>query len=152
MIVGIHHVAISVPDLEKAAEFYVGLLGFEEVQATSWDRNFPEGDAAIGLKDTAASMKMLKGGNAYIELWEYANPAPKEKPNDYPPSDHGIAHFALQVKDIDAEYERLSEGGMRFAGPPVHFEGNSAAIYGRDPFGNIIEIYEVPEGMEIPST
>ena len=31
---------------------------------------------------------------------------------------------------------------MQFVGPPVEF-GTSAAVYGRDPFGNVIEIYEI---------
>ena len=31
---------------------------------------------------------------------------------------------------------------MEFAGPPVNF-GGSSAIYGKDPFGNIIELYEI---------
>ena len=31
---------------------------------------------------------------------------------------------------------------MNFVGPPVDF-GDSAAVYGSDPFGNVIEIYEI---------
>ena len=33
------------------------------------------------------------------------------------------------------------EAGMTFHAPPVQL-GESAAIYGRDPFGNIVELYE----------
>ena len=68
MIVGLHHVAISTPDLEAAMEFYIGVLGFEEVSGGEWDRDFPQGDKAIGLKETAAKYKMLKAGNAYVEV------------------------------------------------------------------------------------
>jgi len=150
MIVGLHHVAISVPDLERAAAFYCDVLGFKEVSSGSWDGDFPKADAATGLTGTAASMKMLHTGNAYIELWQYTRPHPGTKRQNYPPSDHGFAHIALQVTDIEKEYERLLNGGMTFVGPPVAFDGGSAAVYGRDPFGNIIEIYQVPEGLEIP--
>ena len=31
MIVGLHHVGLSVPDLEKAKTFYIEVLGFTEV-------------------------------------------------------------------------------------------------------------------------
>ena len=32
---------------------------------------------------------------------------------------------------------------MEFVGEVVHFGEDSSAIYGRDPCGNIIEIYEI---------
>lgn len=31
---------------------------------------------------------------------------------------------------------------MTFVGEPVDF-GSSSAIYGKDPFGNVIELYEI---------
>lgn len=140
MIIGIHHVAIGVPDMERALEFYRDVLGFEEVERTEFAGANPPVEAAIGLKEPAAKMAMLRGGNAHIELWHYTAPEPADlraQPNDY-----GYPHFALEVKDIDAEHARLSAAGMTFVGPPVEF-GDSAAVYGRDPFGNVIEIYEI---------
>ena len=63
------------------------------------------------------------------------------------PYHRGYTHFALDVVDIDAEYQRLSENGMTFHAPPPSREemGGSAlrAIYGRDPDGNIIELQEI---------
>jgi glyoxylase I family protein len=141
MIVGIHHVAIGVPDLDLALEFYSGVLGFPSVQSGDWDRNHPLADQAVGLKDTSARMAMLKAPNAYLEIWEYRNPEPLDLRSR--PCDLGYPHFALQVRDIQAEYTRLSQAGMTFvADAPVEF-GTSAAVYGKDPFGNIIEIYEI---------
>ena len=42
---------------------------------------------------------------------------------------------------------------MEFVGPPVDL-GDSAAVYGRDPFGNVVEIYEIrdPERARIDNT
>jgi glyoxylase I family protein len=142
MIVGIHHVAISVPDLDRALAFYGDLLGFEVVQRGEWDRDFPDGDRAIGLEQTSARMAMLEAPNAYLELWEYRNPPPEDRVSR--PCDHGYPHMALQVRGIAEEYERLRAGGMTFVGEPVDF-GRSSAIYGRDPFGNVIELYEIRE-------
>ena len=140
MIVGIHHVAISVNDFPKALKFYTEGLGFEVVQESQFDSN-PLVDQTIGLRAAKAQMAMLKAPNAFIELWHYENPQPEDLRSR--PCDYGYPHFALQVDDIEAEYERLQEHGMEFVGPVVHFDETSAAIYGRDPFGNIIELYEL---------
>jgi glyoxylase I family protein len=150
MILGIHHVAISVPDMGRAKDFYCGVLGFEELSSMECDGGDPVFDAIIGLNRVSARMKMLDTGHGHIELWEYRTPKPEEKEPDHPPSDHGIAHFCLQVRDIGAEHARLSAAGMCFVGPPVYF-GTMAAVYGRDPFGNIIEIFEVdvPTSLQI---
>ena len=144
MIVGLHHVGLSVPDLEEAKTFYKDVLGFTEVFDNSWDGDRPEADQAIGLEKTSAKMQMLRAGNACIELWEYSNPFPASKDPNYSPANHGWAHIALQVTDIFYEYERLTKAGMTFHRPPVTNvgEGRSAAIYVRDPFGNIVELCE----------
>lgn len=140
MIVGIHHVAIGVPDFEQGLAFYTEAFGFEVVQRSEWDRDFPQGDAAIGLPQTAAKMAMLKAPNAFVELWQYSNPNPQDKRQR--PCDFGYPHFALQVDDIDSEYQRLQTVGMTFVGPVQNF-GDTSAVYGNDPFGNVIEIYEI---------
>ena len=140
MIVGIHHVAVGVPDFDRGLEFYSGLLGFEVVENAAWKGDYPLADNAIGLEDTAARMAMLKAPNAFIELWEYSNPEPAD--HRQRPCDYGYPHFCLQVRGIQEEYDRLSAAGMRFVGPPVDF-GDMSAIYGKDPFGNVIELYEI---------
>ena len=140
MIVGIHHVAISVPDLAAGLAFYRDALGFAEVQTGDWDGDNPGTDRAIGMSETSARMAMLKAPNAHIELWEYRHPEPEDKRAR--PCDLGYPHFALQVDGIQDEYDRLAAAGMEFVGPPVDF-GRSSAIYGRDPFGNVIELYEI---------
>jgi len=93
---------------------------------------------APGIK---AKMAMLKTPNAYIELWQYANPAPKDLRSR--PCDYGYPHVALQVDNIQQEYDRLKGHGMEFVGEVVHFEDKISAIYGRDPCGNLIELYEI---------
>ncbi len=146
MIVGLHHVAIGVPDIDQALEFYTGALGFRLLQRTRWDGDFPAADRAIGLPQTSAEMAMLGAGNAFIELWHYRHPVPRDTRSR--PCDWGYPHFALQVDDLQAEYTRLQGAGMRFVGPPEDF-GGSAAIYGADPFGNVIELYEIRDA-DIP--
>lgn len=150
MIIGVHHIAISVPDLERAIEFYGGLLGFERVSESEWDRDFPAADRAIGLAETSARMAMLKAANVFVELWQYRHPEPRDLTSR--PCDLGYPHMALQVSDLAGEYQRLKAGGMAFVGDPVDF-GRSSAIYGRDPFGNVIELYEIrdPQAPQLPA-
>ena len=140
MIVGIHHVAIGVSDLDAAIAFYTEGFGMQVVQRSEFDRS-EDVDRAIGLKNAKASMAMLETNNAFIELWEYKNPEPRDLRSL--PSDLGYPHFAWQVDDIREEYDRLGGLGMTFVGEVVHFGEASSAIYGRDPFGNVIELYEI---------
>lgn len=141
MIVGIHHVAIAVPDLDQALAFYRDALGFAVVQEGDWDGDYPQADRVIGLEGTSARIAMLEAPNAYLEIWQYRHPQPEDRRAR--PCDLGYPHFALQVTDIEAEYQRLARAGMTFAAEaPVNL-GNTSAIYGKDPFGNIIELYEI---------
>jgi glyoxylase I family protein len=140
MIVGIHHVALGVSDFDKALKFYTEALGFEVVQESEFD-NVPDVDAAVGLKNAKARMAMLKGPNAFLELWQYTNPEPKDLRSR--PCDYGYPHIALQVDDIQSEYDRLQSHGMEFVGEVVHLSEDTSAIYGRDPCGNVIELYEI---------
>lgn len=146
MIVGVHHIAIGVSDLDAAVQFYTEAFGFDVVQTQAFDSN-PLVDSAINLKNAKARMAMLKTPNSFIELWQYQNPVPNDLRSE--PNDLGYPHFALQVREIDAEYKRLKACGMTFGGEPVHFGPESAAIYGKDPFGNIIELYQI-ESPDIP--
>jgi glyoxylase I family protein len=151
MIVGIHHVAIGVPDFETGLQFYTEVLGFEQVERTAFSGPNPQVEAAIGLPEPSAKMAMLRGGNAHIELWQYEQPEPRDLRSR--PCDYGYPHIALEVKDINAEHARLSAAGMQFVGPPVEF-GDSAAVYGSDPFVNVIEIYEIrdPQRPQLANT
>ncbi len=139
MIVGIHHVAIGVPDFQKGLEFYRDVLGFEVLSEGQINDNEPA-DRAVGLSNIRAEVAMLKAPNAYIELWQYSHPTPEDQRQR--PCDYGYPHFALQVTGMQEEYDRLRAAGMEFVGEPVDL-GTSSAIYGMDPFGNIIEIYEI---------
>ena len=141
MIRGIHHVAISTPDLDRLSEFYTAALDAETVMETSWSDN-PRVDSMIDLPGSAAKQRMLRVGNVHLELFEYSSPTPTAKDRAHPPSDHGITHLCFDVVDIDAEFDRLVALGMSFSRRAP--DGSRLrAIYGRDPDGNIVELQEV---------
>ena len=144
MIRGIHHVAISTPNLERIVAFYRDIIGAEVVYEGGWETGSEVIDGIVGLKDSHAKQAMLKMGNAYLEFFEYVNPPGEPIDPQYGVNNHGYTHFCLDVKDIDQEYERLCQNGMTFNCPPPNFEGSPIrATYGRDPDGNVVEIQQI---------
>jgi len=154
---GVHHIGVSVPDLAKAREFYIDLLGaVEEVEPLSWNDN-PFIDEIIGLKNSAANQFMCRLGNTHLEVFEYH--APRSDPQDpnRGVNNFGYTHFGVQVDDIQACYQRLLAAGIRVHAPPadtitIHPDGSKtgySATYCRDFFGNVFEILEIHETEEI---
>lgn len=155
---GIQHIGVSVPDLDRAREFYLDLLGAVEVGPPLEWRDNPFIDEVLGLKGSAARQFMCRLGNAHIEVFEYASPTPERQDPDRGVNHHGYTHFAVQVADIQACYRRLLEAGIRVHTPPsmdgvtVDEQGRKhgyAATYCRDFFGNVFEIMEIYDDPQI---
>jgi catechol 2,3-dioxygenase-like lactoylglutathione lyase family enzyme/uncharacterized protein (DUF1330 family) len=145
MIVGINHVTLSVPSLDKAIEFYCGVLGFEQVATMSWAAGSKTSEVVgniIGIDGTAAAAAHLRCSNLVLELFEFSDCDKADQDPDRPLVDHGYTHLCLAVTDIDAELKRLQGAGMRFLGEPTRVAPGVYSVYGRDPFGNVIELEE----------
>jgi catechol 2,3-dioxygenase-like lactoylglutathione lyase family enzyme len=143
VIAGVHHVAISTPDAERAHGFYRDLLGFRVVIDHSWDAGTPVADAITALDGSAARQVLLKAGNFVIELFEYRSPQPAAGDPRRPVCDHGITHLCLDVTDLDAEHARLTEAGVVFHCPPQSLpQFGVRTTYARDPDGNVVELQE----------
>lgn len=82
---GVHHVGLTVPDLDQACAFFCDLLGFEWVG---------------GVADYPA--RFVSDGTALITLWQAADPA-TARPFDRR-ANIGLHHLALVVAD-DAALE-----------------------------------------------
>ncbi len=132
MILGFAHPAIVVEDLDRASEFYCHAFGFRELSEDfSW-RDFPVIDDALGLNDSAVRVRMLAGHNCFLELFQFEKPeATGPAPQQLLAHEIGIRHISFFVDDIEAEYDRLI-----------------AAVYLRDPEGNIVELSEVTHPAE----
>lgn len=142
MILGANHVALSVPDIDRAVEFYCGLLGFEKVIEIGWPVGTESADQILSVKGTSARVVHLRTANLLIELFQFVTGNPAKQDPNRPVIDHGITHLALAVTDLDAEYARLSAAGMRFHSPPTDVAPGVRTAYGRDPFGNVVELEE----------
>ncbi len=137
-----HHAGLVVPDLEQASRFYQELLGVAELSRFSWDKGDSDWVAkVINLEASAANAIMLKGDNYHLELFEYSAPQPRGNPAKDRPCDPGITHIAFEFDDIKVACERFKSAGGSLHGDPVQL-GTTWAIYGRDPFGNIVELMQ----------
>lgn len=157
-VVGVHHIGVSVPDLAKAREFYIDILGaVEEVEPLSWADN-PFIDEIIGLEGSAADQFFCRLGNVQIEAFQYN--APKQAPQDprRGVNEYGYTHIALQVEDVGEVHKRIVAAGLPVHAPPA-MEGITtdehgvkhgyAGTYCRDFFGNVFEILEIHETPEM---
>jgi len=82
--VGLNHVSVVTRDLDESVRFYVDVLGLEP----------------LPTPDFAFPVQWLRAGSLQVHLFE--------RP-DTPPS---YAHFALEVDDVVAVYERARELGI----------------------------------------
>jgi lactoylglutathione lyase/glyoxylase I family protein len=140
----IEHIGIVVPDLEAAVAFYVDVFGMS-VMTREADTDVDS--VAIGLPGEAVRLRgaILDAGNAQFEIHEYLTPrgtAPRRV------SDEGIGHFCFAVDDIHVAYDYLTSKGVAFNSTPNHIESGALAgrrwVYGKDPWGNVIELAQKP--------
>jgi len=143
MINGMHHVGISVTDLDRAVDFYTNCLGMDVV-ASAFPFGGPLYERVMALENTKGRMCVVRKGTLMLELFEFAHPSPARKDPNYSVGDRGISHFGIEVTDIEAMYERLVAKGVRFHCPVVTFPGGVKATYARDQDGNVFELLETP--------
>jgi catechol 2,3-dioxygenase-like lactoylglutathione lyase family enzyme len=143
MILGVHHPALAVPDLRRAREFYCGVLGFRVVMEAEIPSGIAPISAAFGVPDAACKVCMVRKGNSCIELFEFARAEPAEARR--PVNRHGITHIALATDEFQKDYDHLAANGVAFHTPPLG-EPPDRWCYGRDPFGNVIELLEHAPG------
>ena len=118
----IGHVHLKVADLERALEFYQGLLGFTITQRY--------GDSAVFI--SAGGYHHHIGLNTWYS--KDAPPAPRNST--------GLFHTAILYpsrKDLAVIYKRLKDAGYPLDGASDH--GVSEALYLSDPDGNGVELY-----------
>lgn len=151
MILAFSHPGIVVPDLDQAIAFYRDMFGFRVIGREGWE-NSPAADAGVGVTGSACTGCMMAGHNCYLELFVYRAPEQiAEPPATQLAHEQGIRHLAFYVDDVRKEYDRLVSLGGRRLGEPMEVGDGVWAVYARDPFGNIIELAEIPSEQENPT-
>ena len=143
MILGLHHAAVAVPDLERALDFYCRVIGFRVVMEAELPPGYAPMNEAFGIANAACRVRMIRKGNSCLELFEFADALPGDVKR--PVNKLGITHFALVTDDYQKDYDHLAANGVAFNAPPFGTAPQRFA-YGRDPFGNVIELLEHAPG------
>jgi catechol 2,3-dioxygenase-like lactoylglutathione lyase family enzyme len=142
----LHHVGITVADLDRAIAFYHGILGLGFVNEPSPVFDDPGLGPAVGVPGAALRQVSLALGDATLELLEYRRPpSPIERP--LAQNALGAQHVAFLVEDIDAKKAELEARGVEFfSDVNVVDDGVLAGwrwVYFADPEGNALELVEV---------
>jgi catechol 2,3-dioxygenase-like lactoylglutathione lyase family enzyme len=120
-VVGINHVALAVPDIDKAVEYYTKVMGFPE----AFRVKTPQG--------TTQLVYVQISQNTFIEI----QPSNAERPP-------GIYHFGLHVESVPSTLAMLKARGANVTGP--NLSSGTKAILGNvvDPNGVRTELTELP--------
>src|SRR5690625_3613580 len=151
----VDHVALTVPDLDTAINFYSDVIGgvflykIGPFDANTMPR-MPDGrdwcEAHVNVAEACLSIAMLQiSPNLMLELFEYDRPTDRATT---PPRncDLGGHHIAFKVRQLDKALDYLRNKGLRvLSGPITLDEGPCAGLrvnYFLDPWGNQLELVE----------
>lgn len=150
----VHHVGITVPDLDEAVDFFVNALDCDVLY-----RKGPFGDSdGDSMKrrldvhpDARASLAMLRcGPTMNLELFEWDAPDQDETPPKN--SDIGAMHLALEVEHIDTAVNAMvaRDDVTVLDGPQTNDDGPTEGltyVYCRVEWGLYLELLEAPDKM-----
>jgi len=137
----IRHTGIVISNLEKSLHFYRDLLGLKIERDMLEEGEFI--DSISNLKNVKVrTIKMsADDGNLVELLWYKSHPRKPNRAKEICAT--GVSHIAFTVEDIDYEYKRLKEKGIKFHCPPQISPDNKAKVtFCCDPEGNLVELVE----------
>ena len=143
---GLHHVGITVKDLDASIRFYHDLLGLEFSNEPSPWFDAPDLGPAVGVPGAALRQVSLRLGETTLELLEYKSP-PSETTGPLSSNSFGASHVAFLVDDIHQAKAELEAKGIEFySDVNVVDDGVLAGwrwVYFQDPDGYPLELVEV---------
>ena len=143
------HIGISVPDVEKAVEFYTKVMGWYTIMEPTviTEDNSPIGEMCTDVFgpnwEKFKIAHLSTGDRIGVEIFEFKD---QENPKDnFEYWKTGIFHFYVQDPDVEGLADRIVAAGgkKRMPEPRYYYPGEKPyrMIYMEDPFGNILEIY-----------
>lgn len=142
----LHHVGVTVRDLEASIRFYHDILGLDFVNEPSPWFEGEQLARGVGVPGAALRQVSLKLGDAIVELLEYKSP-PSETQRPLVSNNLGASHVAFLVDDIRAKKEELEARGVEFYSDVNAVDDGVLAgwrwVYFEDPDGYPLELVEV---------
>jgi catechol 2,3-dioxygenase-like lactoylglutathione lyase family enzyme len=133
------HVGITVADLDKVAEFFLG-LGFETEGRMVMEGEFV--DTVIGIPNSRSEIMTLRppGGGTGLELSSFMRPDHEPGSPNAMSNELGIRNISFEVDDLDAILRRLAADGYRLVGGVGQYEDMWRMAYVRGPEGIIVSL------------
>lgn len=156
---GIDHIGWTVPNIDVATQFLAQAFGAQVVYdshpKTAAPQAGPEVEQMLGLPagGQVIQIRMVRLGNgASLELFQLAH-APQHGPAQL--ADFGYTHFGLYVDDMAAAVQRFEAAGGQLLAPPHALVGVESGpgnefVYGRTPWGALVELLTYPAGLHYP--
>lgn len=145
----IESVGFTVSDMDRAIDFYRGVLTFEVESDT--EIHGREYELLTGVFGARSRIVRLRLGDEVIELTEFLTPRGRPIPQDSRSNDLWFQHVAIIVSDMDKAYALLRANKVEHAstGPqtlPDYIKPAAGirAFYFKDPDGHVLEVLEFP--------
>ena len=125
----IRHIALSTPDVDKTAKFYMDVFGMKEIAKI-------DGPGARGY--------YLSDGDINLAVLNFKNDAVAgvERGKEW----YGIHHIGFQVEDLQAIADRLASAGSE----PRHDVNEALGVgHGHRPGGNVEIKYSGPDDVMV---
>ncbi|MAV34615.1 MAG: bleomycin resistance protein [Planctomycetaceae bacterium] len=145
-VVDLHHLGLTVSDIDRSIVFYRDLLGMEVVgrrpsvtaDYVALQTGYPEVELNV------ASLRVGPHGRPTLELAQYMSHV--GEPSEPATNRSGASHLCLVVDDLVASYEALQARGVRFRSSPVTITAGpnqgGLVVYLYDPDGYVLELFQ----------
>ena len=148
---GTDHIGFTVPNLEEAIDFFVNVIGCEDLYGIGpiqSDTNWMADQLNVHPQATFRNRLLRCRFGSNCEIFEYTAPDQTTTPPQN--SDVGGHHLAFYVDDFDAALAYIREQELTVLGEPVvRDEGPVAGqtwIYFLSPWGMQLELVSFPNG------
>ncbi len=128
MLIGFEHVGMTVSDMDRALDFYCGMLGLR---------------LALRRSSAGGELAFLDAGGGMLEIAAPAHAVARFR--DVPTTEAGLRHLTLAYDDIDAMAEQLQAAGIDIVESPrraYNQEMVARVMFVRDPDGILVELVE----------
>jgi catechol 2,3-dioxygenase-like lactoylglutathione lyase family enzyme len=145
-VYGMHHIGITVPDIQQGIAFFKAIFGAIEVFHTGpfdVDASFMKGKLGASPESRIRDLVFLRcGEGTSVELFEYSGDDKASPPKRS--SEVGGMHLCFEVDDVFASAARLRAQGVEMLEGPNKVEAGPLAgfnwIYFRAPWGLLLEV------------
>lgn len=152
----VHHVALTVSELERAADFYERALGYTKTLRS--DVGGPGIEATLRLPPgTTGKVQYLQGPSqvGQLELIEWEGEKKRTASAGHLELGTFLLSFQVPVEEIDEVHRRFADLGAEILSDPTRVllenYGHITAFAARDLDGNLLEIVSLPTREEIRS-